>query len=272
MADKEKAKGILAKIKALFDGTPPPVVAPAPAAAPPAGAAVVTPCSYNIDGSVPIFVDISADGIPGIDLSDKVYTDAALTIPYADGTYNVTGTQFGFTVAGGIVSAVNDLAGTGAGTPVTAAAAPPPPPPAAATPITQAQMESMAAKFGTGTSEDRLSNIEIMLKALMEDRFGWEIQKQGQAEAINSYRETIQTLQAESQKISDLKLDDRIKKQDETIKGLFDLAEALIGEPTAPPVTLNGNKKEKFDRLQKKDEKFEGILAGIKESSKDKKY
>lgn len=271
MADKVKAQGILAKIKALFDGIIPPA-APAPPAAPPAGATVATPCSYNVDGSVPVFVDISDDNIPDIDINDKVFTDAPLTIPYTDGTYNVTGTQFGFTVAGGIVTAVNDLAGTGPGTPVVAAAPPaaPPVPPPPATPVTQAQMESMAAKFGTGTSEDRLSNIETMLKSLMEYNFGYQIQQASQQEAIVAYRDSIATLQASAQKITDQEL--KINQHGEMIGQVLELSEALVAEPTTTPVTLNGNKKEKFDRMQKKDEKFQGIVAGLKQAAKDKKY
>lgn len=100
------------KIKELvkLSATPPPPATP-------------QPVSYNVDGGAPVFVDISDDGLPDIDANDKVFTDAGLTTPYPDGTYTVTGTDFQFTVAGGIVTTVVDPDGTGAGSPVGAAPA-----------------------------------------------------------------------------------------------------------------------------------------------------
>lgn len=91
---------------------------PAAAATPPAPAGMASQMvSYNVDGGQPVFTDISDDGIADIDPGDMVYSDAAMTIPYPDGTYKVTGTDFGFTVAGGIVTAVTDPDGLGAGAP-----------------------------------------------------------------------------------------------------------------------------------------------------------
>jgi hypothetical protein len=116
------AKEILAKIKAVFDAPP----------VPETPATQQTISAYLVDGSGPVYVNNSDDGIPDIDSNDMVYSDAALTSPYPDGTYNVTGTSFGFTVAGGVVTAVNDVAGTGPGAPVDPATlakpvVPPPP-------------------------------------------------------------------------------------------------------------------------------------------------
>lgn len=91
---------------------------PAAAATPPASDGMASQMvSYNVDGGQPVFTDISDDGIADIDPGDMVYSDAAMTTPYPDGTYKITGTDFGFTVAGGIVTAVTDPDGLGAGAP-----------------------------------------------------------------------------------------------------------------------------------------------------------
>ncbi len=94
------AKEILKKIKAVFDGAPLP-----PAPAPIAQAA--TSANFPVDGGDPVYVDISDDGLSDIDTGDLVYADDALTMPYPDGTYTVTGTTFSFTVAAGLVTTVS---------------------------------------------------------------------------------------------------------------------------------------------------------------------
>jgi len=55
----------------------------------------------------------------------------------------------------------------------------------------------------------------------------------------------------------------KIEKQDEVIKGLFELAEKLTELPSADPVTLTGRKKEQFDRSNAKEEKIKGIADAI---------
>lgn len=306
------AKEILAKVKALFDL---PAAPPAAPAAPPAGTATPAPCSYNVDGGQPVFVDISDDGVPDIDMGDKVYTDAALTTPYPDGTYNVTGTQFGFTVAAGSVATVTDVAGTGPGTPVAAVAAPvtaavPPPltmeqrvaaiesmlgkignapaPTGMSTDkdivtLTPEALQGMYAKFGTGTTEERFTNLEIMIKALMECNFGYQIRQGLENEAIQAYKDSVATQVAslvastakfEAQQLKISEQDEKIKKQDELIKGIFELAETIVNAPTADPSTLNGNKKEKFNRSQLVEDKYAGPLAVLNElrGAKKTKY
>lgn len=86
------AKEILQKAKALFSAVE---VAPAPVA--PAAPAAFE--SYNVDGGEPAYTSGAiAQGSP-------VFADEAMTMPYPDGTFTVSGTSFTFTVAGGIVSA-----------------------------------------------------------------------------------------------------------------------------------------------------------------------
>lgn len=92
------AKEILKKIKAVFDGTQvlPPVAPIVPAPQP-----VKLATNYPVDGGQPVYVDSTIDvGVPA-------FSDEALTTPYPDGTFTVTGTQFSFTVAAGAVTAVN---------------------------------------------------------------------------------------------------------------------------------------------------------------------
>lgn len=136
------ASEIIAQIRQLFAD---PAAAPA---APVAPVADMQMTSFPVDGGQPVFVNISDDGVPNIDANDAVYSDDAMTIPYPDGAYKVTGTNFGFTVSGGLVSAVDDADGTGAGTPMDAAKVPAAVPPAAAPPADLSkQFAALETKF-----------------------------------------------------------------------------------------------------------------------------
>lgn len=275
------AKEIFLKIKAAFDL---PIVPPAPAPAPPAPSGM-TSCSYNVDGGLPVYVNIADDGIADIDVGDAVFSDAAMTVPYPDGTYKVTGTAFGFTVTAGAVSAVDDATNTGPGAPIETAMAKPPAPPAPApapappapvapaVPITQAQMEIMFAKFATGTADERISNLEVMCKALMECNYGYQIREASEDAAVQAYKDSVASMVAGLMASSQTAIDEQKAintKQQETIVGLFELCEKLAEIPTAEPLTLNGNKKEKFDRTEKREQKYETIAAAIKEMKNKK--
>jgi hypothetical protein len=122
------AKDILKKIRAVFDSTSSSTAAPAPIV-PPAPIPQKLAANFPVDGGAPVYVDTTIDvGLP-------VFSDEAMTAPYPDGDYTVTGTDFMFSVAGGVVTVVS-------GTLV--AAAPPvlPPPPMPAGP-TIPQFEAM---------------------------------------------------------------------------------------------------------------------------------
>lgn len=276
MTAKEKVQAALAAVKAYFDVNPAPPAVVDPAA--PAATTTAVVFSYGVDGGSTVYVDCSDDGIADIDANDKVYTDPALTQPYPDGTYNVTGTQFGFTVAGGIVTAVTDVAGTGPGLPLEQAAAmatpPAAPAPAPAAPpapkTTPAQMaemtkESMAAcfaAFATGSSDDRIANLELVCKALMEYNFGWQIREAQQKltadQAINIYKVDLVNAQ------SDLAVaKTQLAKQDEKLKGLFSLVEAMATIPSADPKTLTGARKEVFDKTQSKEERLQALADAV---------
>lgn len=282
----EKIKLALAAVKAVFDGPP----APAPAA--PASTSTAVVFSWPVDGGSTVYVDCTSDGIPGIDQSDMVYTDPALTQPYPDGTYTVTGTQFGFTVASGAVTTVTDAAGTGPGVPLeqsgqaapTDLAKPPVPPvakpvvpaaPPAPAPVTQMSkldmtpegMAAMFAAFSTGTPEDRIANLELVCKALMEYNFGWQIREAQQKltadEAINIYK--VDLVNAQSQ-LDGAKT--QLAKQDTKLTQLFALVEAIAEIPSADPKTLTGPRKDVFDKVNKKEERLQAIADAISASKK----
>lgn len=280
------------KLKAAFDGTPPAApappaaAAPAPPAAPPAPSGM-TSCSYNVDGGTPVYVNIADDGIPDIDMNDAVFSDAAMTIPYPDGTYKVTGTDFSFTVAGGLVTVVTDADNKGPGAPIESAmakppAAPPAPPPAAPAaappqPVTLSQMtveqvQAMYLKFATGSPEERLAGLEIMVKALMECNFGWKIREGNENTAIEVYKDTIAStpvVTIDQMNSAFTKAEEQaaiITRHEETIKALLELTEQLVEMPTADPTTLTGVKKDRFDRSTKREQKFENIAAALKQA------
>ena len=140
---KEKLEGILKAVKVAFDAAP--IVTPMAA---PVIAPAMNMASFPIDGGVPVFVDITDDGIADIDVNDAVFTDEAMTIPYPDGTYSVTGTDVSFTVALGLVISVADADGTGA----------------ADAAISEEDFAACLAKFGTGTTDEKVSNLEKVTK------------------------------------------------------------------------------------------------------------
>lgn len=273
------------KIKAAFDGTPPAApVQPAPASPAPAPSGM-TSCSYNVDGGSPVYVNIADDGIPDIDQGDAVFSDAAMTMPYPDGTYKVTGTDFSFTVAGGLVTVVTDADNKGPGAPIesamakTPAPAPAPAPaaPAAAPPqpvtlsaMTTEQMTAMYAKFA-GPIDDQIGALIIMVKALMEDRFGWKIREGQENAAIEVYKDTLATtptVTIDQMNSAFAKAEEQatiITRHEETIKALLELTQQLVEVPTAEPVTLTGAKKERFDRAEKREQKYESIAAALKQ-------
>ncbi len=123
-------------------------------------------------------------------------------------------------------------------------------------PQTQDQLLAIFSAFAIGTPEERIANLEKVAKALMENCFGWQLreaeQKIATDQAISIYKQGLVTAEA------------RMAKQDEVIKGLFELAEKLIEEPTADPVTLTGNKKDQFERANKKEQRLQKIADALK--------
>lgn len=142
--------------------------------------------------------------------------------------------------------------------------------------MTAEQMTAMYSKFA-GPVDDQLGALIIMVKALMEDRFGWKIREGQENAAIEVYKDTMAgtptvTIDQMSSVFAKAeKADEQAKviaRHEETIKGLFELVEKLVELPGADPVTLTGGKKEKFERSQKKENAVLGIAAALKDIKK----
>lgn len=238
MSAKEKAIEFLKKAKALFDA--PPAVTPGDVApAPTTGVCVV---SYLVDGGGAVYVDCSDDCIADIDANDKVYSDPAMTVPYPDGAYNVTGTDFGFTVAGGLVTVVADADGTGPGQPITD----PNDVGAMAKPVTT----DVPPPAPPPTMEQRVAAIEEALA------------KMPKPAAMATQEEFV----AHTSKFA--KQEKEIQKNNEIIKALFEMVEQLVALPTDEPKTLTGAKKDRFDRANQREEKFKNITDALKKTKK----
>lgn len=264
------AKELLIKVKALFAGevpAPPPVNPPAPPPAPPAGPTAKT---YKLQ-----------DGVTEISISQAGDLPAAGDMVTINGAPAPANT---YTLSDGATIVVD---ATGMITTYTAAATPPAPPPAPPAPpappqpvtlssMTAEQMTAMYSKFA-GPVDDQLGALIIMVKALMEDRFGWKIREGQENAAIEVYKDTMAgtptvTIDQMSSVFAKAeKADEQAKviaRHEETIKGLFELVEKLVELPGADPVTLTGGKKEKFERSQKKENAVLGIAAALKDIKK----
>lgn len=262
-----KAKEIFTKIKALFADVPPPPPAPL---APPAGKPYMLQ-----DGTTQISI-IQAGDAPAV--GDTVTINGT---PAATSTYMLQDGSSITTDATGTITAVNPVTPittdpTELGKPPAAPPAPAPAPPAAkfsATPenieavIKKMTPESMATvfeAFATGTPDDRIANLELVCKALMEYNFGWQIrevqQKATTDQAIEVYKRDLTTAQAAL-----TKQDEVIKKQDEKLQLMLQLVEEISGMPSDDPKTLTGPKKEQFEKQKKREDRLEGIANAIKE-------
>lgn len=94
------------------------------------------------------------------------------------------------------------------------------------------------------TLEERIAAIEEALLKLS-------------APAIPTGLATEIQLQAAEQKII---------KQDEKIKLVLELAEKLIEEPSADPVTLTGKDKQRFEKINAKDERLRKMAEALKKN------
>lgn len=271
-------KEILAKIKAMFDAPAFTPAAAAPAAAVPGAAAaptpIPTPTIFKLKDGTEISVMIDDPAVSALpDVGDMVTVTGA---PAPAGDYVL---EDGTTLTVDATGAITAVSGIAPATQPNFA------PPVAKTleeriaaiegkinaPLTMAAIEGapgltaemvaeMYAKFATGTTEERIGNLEVMIKALMECNFGYQIRQGQEAEAIVAYKNSISPVQTGL-----ATAEAKIAKQEEIIKSVLELAEKLVGEPTAEPVTLNGARKEKFDKMAAKNERLERIAAAMKE-------
>lgn len=276
------AKEILAKVRALFDApiVAPPIV-PAAAAVPPPAAptGVATPFKLADGTDITITIDdpsvstapdagdiVMIAGVPA-PAGDYTLQDGTTFTTDATGAITVItmptpATQPAFVAppaltledrikaievrinAPGVMAAVDGVGG-----------------------LTTDQLQAMYAKFATGSTEERVSNLEIMMKALMDNSFGYQIRQGQENAAIQAYKDTlapmITTMSEYKAKLETAEA--KVGKQDGIISGLFELVEKLVDEPSAEPVTLTGNQKIKFDRMSAKEERMKGYAKAIQE-------
>jgi hypothetical protein len=261
------AKELLLKVKALFDAPAAPTV-PVDTTAPADITVAGTATPFKLQDGTDIMITIGDPAVSSAPDAGDTVTIAGVPAPAADYVL-ADGTTFTTDATGAITVIAPPAAVTQ--TPeqmeaeaarVAALAVP-----AAPVVLTAEAVQAMYAKFATGTPEDRIGNLEIMVKALMDCNFGYEIRKGQDAAAIAVYRESLAptaaavTAQATQMEAATQK----IEKQDLIIAGLFELAEKLVEMPSAEPKTLTGNKKDQFDKMKAKEAKLESIAAAIKE-------
>lgn len=113
-------------------------------------------------------------------------------------------------------------------------------------------------KFAVGTPEERLANAEVLLKALMEYSFGWQLreaeEKANREKAMNVYTNTLKTTEA------------TVTQQSEMMKQMFALMEEIVGAPAgyAPPPS---RKKFSFSNVEVKNKSLEKFQAAAKKLS-----
>lgn len=177
------AKEKFAKFKEFFNQlaeiAPPP--AP-PIPVPP----VATASAFPLNNGTTAYVNCADDGIIAIDAADAIFSDPAMTIPLIDGTYTTADNALTFTVVGGIVTIA------------TPAVAPAPAETEMKTPVQMAawvnkRLENVKEKFSS-TNPD-MDNVIIILKAMFENQFGWELRQAQEAAtraaAIEVYKEAF---------------------------------------------------------------------------------
>lgn len=200
-----------AKEKFNLGLAPAPLPAPAPAPAPAPTAAVFA--DYTLKSGTVVKCDTLAPG--GTMMIGEIPAPAG-EYEFADGTKVTVG-------EGGSISAVT-------------------PSPA----MTQQQqvntMNEALKKFAAGSPEDRVTNLEVVAKALMEYSFGWDMRRATEeatkAAAIEIYKtgfeEQKTKLSAAETKLADA--EKLITKQAETITAIFDIVEKLAEVPGADPL------------------------------------
>lgn len=211
-----------------------------------------------------------ADGVTEISVmqaGEKPAPGDAVTLngqPAPDGTHVLTSGS-SITTSGGLITAVVEVTApvtedlTNIPAPVVAPVVPVAKPPLA----TFEEAQKLIEKFFSGDADTRIANLEVVCRALMQNVMGYEIDRvtreASAAQAIEIYKAGLQNATTELKAASQ-----QIAKHEKTITDLINLVSEIRDEPTADPKTLTGLKKEGFDRVRRRDEKFERIADALK--------
>lgn len=225
MSDKKKT--LIEKIRQLFAEEMPPAT-PDPSAAPPATASITNTLA---DGRIITIDKMEAGGTAMIDSQPAAPGDYTLE----DGTV--------ITVAdGGKISLV---------TPPAAPAAP-------VAPIDMSTPEGKQAAFESIQKFAVAPEMAVVLKALMEYCFGWEMrqaqEKATRDQAIEAYRTGF------NKQVKDA--EDKVLKLETTLKQMFELVEELAAIPQADPP--GQPKSSTNDAGQSREDRFQHVGAAFR--------
>lgn len=127
---------------------------------------------------------------------------------------------------------------------------------------TPEKLKAATEKFATGTPEERLANLEVVAKALMEYNFGWQI-REAQNKLITDQAIATYKTNFEAAKV-------KIEKQDGVIKELVSLCEELAKAPQADPPST-GRKVNSFSKVETKNEKLNSYAEAARQIAEDNK-
>jgi hypothetical protein len=235
------AKEMLERVKAAYNAIVTPV-APAAAAAP--APTPAPPKTYKLQDGSEISIT-QAGEVPAI--GDSVMVGG---VPAIEGVLTL---EDGSTIT---VDATGKISAVAPAAPVTNdLSTAPAAPKTIEIPKTAEELQKLTASFANGTPEERITNLEIVAKALMENCFGWQIQeaqrKATADQAIEVYKTELTNAQA------------KLSAHTDITNQLIQLCTQLAETPTADPATLTGTKKERFEKSNKREEKMEQIAAAI---------
>lgn len=283
-------KEILTRVKAVFDA---PAVAPvAPVA--PAATTSPAPTVYTLqDGTQVAIQQAGTIPAPGdmVTIAGAPAPEGMLVLQ--DGstiTCDATGKITLYTPVGGN-PVTTDAPGADAAAKIPVGAAPAIPTLPAKSPVpgvpgksgySDADKAALLAAFDTASGDDLMTVLTTCVKALMQSEFGWQILEQKRLAdtnaAITAYQNSLQSLQASSQKLDTAnpkdviikELQAEVAKHKATITGMFEFMEAFASMPTASPKTITGSKKDEFTaQAEKTEAKFKKIATDLKEAKQN---
>lgn len=116
-------------------------------------------------------------------------------------------------------------------------------------------MRAAYDKFAVGTPEERLANAEVLLKALMEYSFGWQLrevsEKASRDAAMKVYQDTLNTAVAPVPVVVE-----QARQQGVMLKQMFELMTEVLNIPTGEVPGAAGKKKFSFADVEGRKKTF----------------